>query len=167
MLGPLTQVKLRATFDYVLSFDVDLARPDSVSFHADVVPHGLVLDPARTTLPLTRLDQPFTATIHLPKGRTTTTRLLAPENPHFRTLDQIDSTLVHAVVTNEDGGFFATAASTPTRCARAFAENLRAGAYRRGAGTITMQLARNLWLGHERTLSRKARRWCWRGSSST
>src|SRR5205814_8340024 len=38
---------------------------------------------------------------------------------------------------------------------RSIAENIRAGAYRRGAGTITMQLARNLWLGHERTLSRK------------
>jgi hypothetical protein len=154
MLGPLTQVKLRGTFGYVLSFDVDLARPDSVSFHADVVPHGLVLDPARTTLPLTRLDQPFTATIHLPKGRTTT-RLLAPDNPHFRTLDQIDSTLVHAVVTNEDGGFFRHRGFNTDAMRAAFAENLRAGAYRRGAGTITMQLARNLWLGHERTLSRK------------
>ena len=38
----------------------------------------------------------------------------------------------------------------------AIAENLHAGAYRRGAGTITMQLARNLYLGHERTLARKA-----------
>src|SRR5207247_300673 len=37
----------------------------------------------------------------------------------------------------------------------ATAENLKAGGYRRGAGTITMQLARNLWLGHRRTLSRK------------
>jgi membrane peptidoglycan carboxypeptidase len=38
---------------------------------------------------------------------------------------------------------------------QAIAENLKAGAYRRGAGTITMQLARNLYTGHARTLSRK------------
>jgi membrane peptidoglycan carboxypeptidase len=37
----------------------------------------------------------------------------------------------------------------------AIAENLKAGAFRRGAGTITMQLARNLYTGHARTLSRK------------
>jgi membrane peptidoglycan carboxypeptidase len=37
----------------------------------------------------------------------------------------------------------------------AIAENLKAGAYRRGAGTITMQLARNLYTGHAKTLSRK------------
>jgi membrane peptidoglycan carboxypeptidase len=37
----------------------------------------------------------------------------------------------------------------------AIADNLKAGAFRRGAGTITMQLVRNLYLGHARTLSRK------------
>jgi membrane peptidoglycan carboxypeptidase len=40
---------------------------------------------------------------------------------------------------------------------RSIADNVRAGAWRRGAGTITMQLVRNLYLGHDRTLSRKAR----------
>ena len=105
LLGPLQQVRLRGTFDYALRFDLDLAEPDSVDFHADVVPHGLALDPAHTTLKLVGLDQPFTATIHLPHDRLVT-RELSSANPHFRTLDAIDSKLVHAVVTNEDGGFF-------------------------------------------------------------
>jgi membrane peptidoglycan carboxypeptidase len=38
---------------------------------------------------------------------------------------------------------------------QSIAENARAGRFRRGAGTITMQLMRNLYLGHERSLSRK------------
>src|SRR6185369_13127004 len=54
------------------------------------------------------------------------------------------------------GGFFRHRGFNTDAMRAAFAANLRAGAYRRGAGTITMQLARNLWLGHERTLSRKA-----------
>ncbi len=154
MLGPLLRVSVRGTFDYRLHFDLDLARPDSVDFHADVIPHGLALDGDRTRLGLTSLDAPFIATIHLPHDRRVT-RALNDANPHFRSLDRIDSLLVYAVVTNEDGGFFHHRGFNPEAVRQSIAENVRAGAYRRGAGTITMQLARNLWLGHARTLSRK------------
>jgi membrane peptidoglycan carboxypeptidase len=67
----------------------------------------------------------------------------------------MDSVLVNAVVTNEDGGFWHHRGFNPAAVREAIIENVRAGAFRRGAGTITMQLARNLYLGHERTLSRK------------
>jgi membrane peptidoglycan carboxypeptidase len=60
------------------------------------------------------------------------------------------------VVSNEDGGFFRHRGFNTEAIKDAIAENLHAGAYQRGAGTITMQLVRNLYLGHERTLSRKA-----------
>ena len=60
------------------------------------------------------------------------------------------------MVTNEDGGFFRHRGFNLEAVKAAIAINLKAGAFRRGAGTITMQLARNLYLGHERTLSRKA-----------
>ena len=69
--------------------------------------------------------------------------------------DQIDSLLTHAVVTNEDGGFFRHRGFNTEAVKQSIAENLRAGAFKRGAGTITMQLARNLYLGHQRTLARK------------
>ena len=64
--------------------------------------------------------------------------------------------LKRAAVVAEDGGFFRHHGFNLEAVRGAISENLRAGAYRRGAGTITMQLARNLYLGHERTLSRKA-----------
>ena len=155
LLGPLTGVRLRGTFDYALSFDLDLEHPDSVAFHADVTPHGLRLDPAGTRLNLMNLEAPFTAAIHLPRGRIVL-RDLSSANPHFRSYTALDSTLAHAVVTNEDGGFFRHRGFNTDAVKDAIAENLHAGAFRRGAGTITMQLARNLYLGHERTLSRKA-----------
>ena len=81
---------------------------------------------------------------------------MSSANPHFRAFADLDSTLSHAVVTNEDGGFFHHHGFNTDAVKDALAENLHAGAFRRGAGTITMQLARNLYLGHERTLSRKA-----------
>ena len=165
LLGPLEQVRVRGSFDYRLSFHVDLEQLDSTDFHADVIPHGLALDgaereqaggaPAGTRLGLLSLDEPFVATIHLPKGRFAM-RDLSPSNPHFLPLGAMDSILVHAVVTNEDGGFFRHHGFNTEAVRLAIAHNLRAGAFRRGAGTITMQLARNLWLGHDRTLARKA-----------
>jgi len=146
---------VRGSFDYRLALDLDLARPDSVRFAADVVPHELALDPRHTTLDLFRLDQPFLARIHLPHGRVVT-RELSSLNPFYRPLEGIDSTLVHAVLANEDGGFFRHRGFNPEAIQLAIAANVKAGAWRRGAGTLTMQVARNLWLGHARTLSRKA-----------
>ena len=154
VLGPLLDLSVTGSFDYRLAFDLDLAQPDSVDFDADVVPHGLALDAAGTRLPILGLDRPFTAIIHLPKGREAR-RDLSPANPSYRPLVAIDPVLVHAVVTNEDGGFFHHRGFNVEAMKNATAENLKAGAYRRGAGTITMQLARNLFLGHQRTLSRK------------
>ncbi len=154
VLGPLLHVGVRGSWDHHVALDLDLARPDSVRFEADVVPHHLVLDPARTSLPLLGLDKPFVAVILLPHGARSE-RDLSPNNPHFRTLDRISPDLVHAIVTNEDGGFFGHRGFNIGAMEQAIAEDLKAGAYRRGAGTITMQLARNLYTGHARTLSRK------------
>jgi hypothetical protein len=154
VLGPLLNVGVRGSWDHRVALDLDLERPDSVRFEADVVPHQLVLDPARTRLRLLGLNQPFVAVILLPRGARAV-RELSANNPHFRTLDAIAPDLVHAVVTNEDGGFFHHRGFNIEAMKEALAENLKAGAFRRGAGTITMQLARNLYTGHARTLSRK------------
>ncbi|HEX5030075.1 MAG TPA: biosynthetic peptidoglycan transglycosylase [Candidatus Eisenbacteria bacterium] len=154
VLGPLLDVGVRGSWDHSVAFDLDLARPDSVRFEADVVPHHLVLDPARTRLRLLGLNEPFVAVVLLPRGARAV-RDLSVNNPHFRTLDAISPDLVHAVVTNEDGGFFHHRGFNTEAMKHAIAENIKSGAYRRGAGTITMQLARNLYTGHARTLSRK------------
>jgi hypothetical protein len=154
LLGPLTEVAVRGSFDYHAAFDLDFARPDSVRLEADVVPHGLALDPSANRLPLTSLAGPFVAAIHLPHDRIVL-RELSSANPHFLPLDRIDSLLVGAVVTNEDGGFFRHRGFNLDAVRSSIAENIHAAAWRRGAGTITMQLVRNLYLGHARTLSRK------------
>jgi len=154
VLGPLRDLAVNGAWDYRLTFALDLAHPDDVSFDADVIPHGLQIDDERSRLHLVSLEDPFVARIHLPHDRIVE-RDLSDANPHFLTLDRMDSILVHAVVTNEDGGFFRHHGFNTEAVKASIAANLRAGAYKRGAGTITMQLARNLYLGHERTLSRK------------
>src|SRR6185436_9426472 len=45
VLGPLRDLGVGGSFDWHLALDLDLARPDSVAFDADVTPHDLALDP--------------------------------------------------------------------------------------------------------------------------
>ena len=155
VLGPLTGLSVRGWFGYHVRLALDLSRPDDVELAADVVPHGLQIDPTGTRLDLLNLNEPFVAHVHLPHGRIVD-RDLSAANPHFRPLETIDTLLVNAVLANEDGAFFRHRGFNLDAVRGAIADNLKAGAFRRGAGTITMQLVRNLYLGHERTLSRKA-----------
>ena len=154
VLGPLVDLAVRGWYGYRVGLDLDVSRPDSVEFTADVLPHGLQLDPERSRLNLLELGEPFVASVHLPRDRVVQ-RDLSSANPNFRPLGAIDSLLAHAVVTNEDGSFFRHGGFNTEAVKGAIADNLKAGAFRRGAGTITMQLVRNLYLGHARTLSRK------------
>lgn len=55
----------------------------------------------------------------------------------------------------EDKHFYAHYGFDPKGIARALVRNLQAGKLKEGASTITQQLARNLYLSHEKTWSRK------------
>lgn len=154
VLGPLTDLSCRGSWDWRASVDVNISQPDSARFTAGVIPHGLELGPDGPQLRLGALSGPFVAEIHVPREGIVT-RELSPANPHFRPLDRISPLLQYALLTNEDGGFYHHRGFNPEAIQMAMAANLRSGTFKRGAGTITMQLARNLFLGHQRTLSRK------------
>jgi len=58
-------------------------------------------------------------------------------------------------MTTEDGKFYTHAGVTVPEIRRAIELNLQKGEFSHGASTITMQLAKNLFLDRQRTLSRK------------
>jgi penicillin-binding protein 1B len=70
-------------------------------------------------------------------------------------LTRVPRALRDAVVAAEDRRFRSHLGVDLRGNLRAMATNVRAGGVRQGASTITQQLARGLWLGPERTLSRK------------
>jgi len=152
LLGPLEGLQVAGTFDWQGELALDMAQPDSVRFDARVVPHGLTIQP-ESSLPLLALQGPFVARIHVPSG--TVTREMSDANPRFRRLAAIAPDLRDAVVTNEDGGFWWHRGFNTQAIRLAVADNLRAGRFKRGAGTITMQIVRNLFLGQQKTLARK------------
>ena len=79
-------------------------------------------------------------------GRRPTT---GPTSTHISPFMQV------AVLTTEDGGFFHHHGFNHAAIRNALLANLKARRFVRGASTITMQLAKNLFLSREKTLSRK------------
>jgi monofunctional glycosyltransferase len=72
-------------------------------------------------------------------------------------LERISPRLVQAVLLSEDASFYAHGPFDWHEVSVAADESLRSGRALRGASTITQQLAKNLWLGTERSAWRKAR----------
>ena len=64
-------------------------------------------------------------------------------------IDQISPFLVDATVATEDATFFTNTGIDPARIAGAALQNMQGEGVVSGASTITMQLARNLFLGYE------------------
>ena len=79
--------------------------------------------------------------------------------PDYRpvSLDRISPLLVRAVVASEDASFFGHSGFDWDEMRNAAEQNWKAGRTVRGASTITQQLAKNLWLGTERSYLRKVR----------
>jgi membrane peptidoglycan carboxypeptidase len=73
----------------------------------------------------------------------------------YRPLSELDPRLVCSVVYAEDGAFFRHDGIDWAALRAAAEDSLAAGRVVRGASTIPMQLARNLYLGAERSLRRK------------
>ncbi|HKQ61950.1 MAG TPA: PBP1A family penicillin-binding protein [Candidatus Polarisedimenticolaceae bacterium] len=72
-------------------------------------------------------------------------------------LDQFPDVLVQAVIAAEDQRFFEHPGVDPLRIVQAMWVNMRQGRVVQGASTITQQTVRNLFLGPEKTWSRKLR----------
>lgn len=72
------------------------------------------------------------------------------------TLAEVPPELVKAVIAIEDQRFYSHHGVDPLGIARAMWANIRAGAIVQGGSTLTQQLIKNLYLGREQTLRRKA-----------
>jgi len=71
--------------------------------------------------------------------------------------NQIPKNYINALIATEDRKFFKHWGVHTSRVIKAFVKNIFAGRAKEGGSTITMQLARNLYLTKENTLARKIR----------
>lgn len=82
-------------------------------------------------------------------------KLLTVQNRTSVTLDKIPKNLQNAFIAIEDERFIDHIGVDIRGIMSAIVDNIKAGATVRGASTITQQLARNLYLTHEKKLDRK------------
>jgi hypothetical protein len=78
-----------------------------------------------------------------------------PGTHNWQPIRSVSPFLVHAVLAHEDASFFRHAGFAPWAIEEALKRNLKSGRYVVGASTITMQLAKNLFLRREKNLARK------------
>src|SRR5205085_8758687 len=81
----------------------------------------------------------------------------ARRNQHWVPLSRISPWLQRAVVHSEDARFFEHDGIDVEQTKIALTTAVEDGHFRRGASTISQQLAKNLWLGEQRSLWRKVR----------
>lgn len=113
---------------------------------------------AKTVLPKNEVDlwtinRPINLTFLDRNGNEIGQRGILYEDPV--PLDQLPPYLIDAFLATEDRRFFQHTGFDPRGLSRAVVSNLKAGTVVEGGSTITQQLAKNLFLGSEQTLSRK------------
>lgn len=103
---------------------------------------------------LRRVQAPFLHRVREPGG-TWFEMTTGPGSGNWTSIYAVSPFLIHAVLAHEDAGFFRHGGFAPWAIRDALERNLREGRYVVGASTITMQLAKNLFLHREKTLARK------------
>jgi len=83
------------------------------------------------------------------------TRKTGPDTIDWVPFGMMSPNLATALTTTEDPGFLDHKGFIRQAVENSLVDNLRAGKALRGASTITMQLAKNLWLRRSKTLGRK------------
>jgi hypothetical protein len=101
-----------------------------------------------------RFQGPFRRTAYSPEGEPTEIEV-GPETDGWLPLRHISRFMEVAVLTTEDGGFFRHRGFDEEAIRNSIRENLRSRKFVRGASTISMQTAKNVYLDRKKNLSRK------------
>jgi hypothetical protein len=78
-----------------------------------------------------------------------------PDSPNWTPIELISPYMQAAVLTTEDGAFFKHHGFNHAAIRNSLVANLKAKRFARGASTISMQLAKNLFLSRSKNISRK------------
>lgn len=139
-------------FSFSASLDVTFSRPTHTNFaiHTD---HTLRLE-NYDALDLSFLKKPFTHAIQ-DEGNAHKI-VLDFHNESFMPLERISENLKKVVLCTEDPNYFQHTGLDNEGVFRALFTNISTGKLSRGASTITMQLAKNLFLNNRKSVYRKA-----------
>lgn len=101
-----------------------------------------------------RFAEPFVQRVQEPGGRVRAF-VTGPGSPAWVPIEAIPPNMLGAVVHREDGAFYQHHGFSSGEIRGAFVRNVSEGRFAYGASTISMQLAKNIFLAREKTLVRK------------
>ncbi len=101
-----------------------------------------------------KFERPFTREVKAPDGSAMSIDS-GPGTSSWVSIDDISRHMESAILICEDAGFHVHSGFDFHALENAIKDDLRQGRFARGASTVSMQLAKNLYLGREKTLGRK------------
>ncbi|HVJ88817.1 MAG TPA: biosynthetic peptidoglycan transglycosylase, partial [Labilithrix sp.] len=145
--------RMTGTFGASVNLAFDTRTLDKLALDYRIDDHCRMVE-VSPDLARERFDGAFTYRTYKPDGKTGETTT-GPGTPHWTALDDISPFMSAAVLTTEDGAFYKHKGFNHAAIRSSVQANLKARRFVRGASTITMQLAKNLFLARDKTLSRK------------
>lgn len=135
-------------------FVADPSHPEEGLFEpgVSVRNYNLVQAPPAANIPALKAD--FTQEVKR-NGSVVRTINLSRANPDFVPYENLGESTRQAILKAEDNGFFTHNGFNLGAIREAMARDLSVGHFARGGSTISMQLAKNLYLNGRRNLSRK------------
>lgn len=143
-------IRVAGELEYQMQGRFDTQNPDSVQFESAMQPYGFKIN-HWGNLNLSQLNGSF---VYEPEvsGRKI---IVGSENPNFIALEAIPSHLKQAILTTEDPSFYYHNGFVMESIRESIATNYKEKAFKRGGSTISMQLAKNLFLNRNKTMVRK------------
>ncbi|MBA3405190.1 MAG: transglycosylase domain-containing protein [Gemmatimonadaceae bacterium] len=145
--------KLRGVFETDVHLDVNWADLDATKLGGHVgIKHCKVVDqPADSPK---RVKEEFEHYVEIEKGQWSSF-VVGPSNEDFVPLEDISPYLIKSIMSTEDSAFYAHRGFITAEFRTALVKDLKAGKFKYGASSITMQMVKNVLLYREKTLARK------------
>lgn len=147
-------IKVAGKLKYDMALHLDTTLPDSVRFGSSLGHNAEFRILRMGNVDFGRINQPFVYTPY-EKGKPVRDIIVGPANPDYTPLDQISPNLRNALLTSEDYNFFTHNGFNEKAFRVSIATNYKAGSFKRGASTISMQLVKNAYLNRKKNLARK------------
>jgi hypothetical protein len=145
--------KLRGMFDTDVRLDIDWGDLDSTRLDGHVgIRHCKVRDEPEDSPK--RLEEEFEHYVEVEKGQWISF-VVGPSNEDFVPIEEISPYLIKSIMTTEDSAFYRHRGFITSEFRTALVNDLKAGRFKYGASSITMQMVKNVLLYREKTLARK------------
>ncbi|HMJ13552.1 MAG TPA: biosynthetic peptidoglycan transglycosylase, partial [Polyangiaceae bacterium] len=149
----LSDMRVTGTFTFDAHVDVDTQKLDAMRLDWNIA-NDCRITAAPEAIAPARFAQPWEREVMAGDGRVMRV-FSGPGSADWVPYRAISPYMETAVLICEDGGFFRHSGFDPEAIRNSIRENIRSKRFVRGASTISMQLAKNLYLGREKTLARK------------